>query len=580
MALDLGAGLADIRTALAQLPALAAEASVSEQGADLPALPERWTFEDVPDAFLVTNNGTGFGGVDAGMSIRCTPAPLEANVFSGDRGANRLANILDGELKGTGAATMWEDDQVVTIDLTFERPIQLNRMALDAWFATGSSKGKLFQLGHIRMLAGIDGFADDSRVLIDRPDSETYPSWGSPVTYRAGNLDTQAQQLRLILTPRPGTAIYVAELRLWATGNWLAERFRNNPGSANPFPVIHTADIDADSNPEILLGAASGDLVCLDRNGKERWRVQTGSPVHALSSIAASAENGPRRVIAGGDGAVVHAVSPAGETLWTFEIPQYKRKGIVRVILPANLDGTGRQTAVVGAENWRYYALDADGNEQWHYESVHPSTAGLAVDLTDDGKDEVVLGTAYYWWTCVNPDGTKRWGHRTRGGPGANVIAAGNVTGDSAPEVAFGGADTLVQTVTAKGTNLWTFSTGDEVTALQCVDADGDGFDEILAGSLSFNVYCLDGDGTMLWQHDLGAPVTAAQTVTYEGRTVLAAGCADGTVTLVRALDGTVLAGYDAAAPVLALTSTSRTLLVSTGDGRLIALSLTQDREN
>lgn len=228
---------------------------------------------------------------------------------------------------------------------------------------------------------------------------------------------------------------------------------------------------------------------------------------------------------------------------------------------------------MIGGENWRYYAVDAGGRERWHYESVHAATAGLAVDLDGDKRDECVLGTSYYWWTCVGPGGAKRWSYRTAGGPGARALAAGNVRGDGRPEVIFGGEDTLVQTVSAAGKRLWTFSTGDEVTALCCLDADRDGRDEIFAASLSFNVYCLDGAGRLRWRRDLGAPVLTATAARFHGAAVLAAGCGDGSVVLLRLADGQVLARHAAGAAVSGLAAADKRLIVVAA-GKVLCLSL------
>ena len=540
---------------------------------NLPALRKRWTRADFPKELMITANGNAFGSVDAGMRVTCRPDPLPANMFSGEAGANTPSNMFDNQLQGTGAATMWADDQEVTIDLAFDEVCSIERLSLDAWFATRSSKGKTFQLGRLQVLASKDGFAADTRVLVEQRDDKTYPSWGNPVNHTFDGLEADARSVRLVLTPRPGSAIYIAEIRLFAKGRWLSERFAAVGGGGNLFPAIEVTDVDGDGRAECLAGAASGALICWGADGQERWRADTGGALQAVSSIA-DGRTGRRVVVVGGKSATVYAYDHAGKALWTYDVETYKRKGIVRVIFPAGLDGNGQQVAIVGAENWRYYALDSTGEKRWHYESVHPSTAGLAVDLNGDGRQEAVLGTAYYWWPCVQPDGSKLWGYRTAGGPGANAVGAGDLDGDGKPEVVFGGADTFVQAAGNGGERLWQFNTGDEVTAVHCLDTDGNGTVEVLVTSLSFNAYCLNGAGELVWQRELGSPIVKATPVTFDERPALAAGCGNGSVVLLDVRTGRPLARGDAGAAVLDMKATGTTLAVSTSAGNFIVFDL------
>ena len=163
------------------------------------------------------------------------------------------------------------------------------------------------------------------------------------------------------------------------------------------------ADIDADGSDEIFAGAESGYVYCLNSDGSLRWSFNTQAAVSDLATVDFLGD-GQRWVVAGGPGGKVFGIDHDGKERWTCQIPFYKRAGHVRVIFPADLAGEGRQVAIVGAENWHYYALDASGSHIWQYESVHPSTAGTAADLDGDGKEELALGTAYYWWHLINPD--------------------------------------------------------------------------------------------------------------------------------------------------------------------------------
>jgi len=512
---------------------------------DAPEMTQRWAYIELPDNFLLTGNPGEPASVDAVQSVSASPDPREANVFSGIVGANELGSIFDGRDDGTSDATMWADDEEVTIDLELLNSYHLERLDLRAWFATSSSKGATFQLGRIRLLGSNDGFAADERTLVDFTDEEMHANWGLPIhdpqPYEF-ELDANAKNLRLILTPRPGTAVYVAELQLWGTGEGLeklAAAQADEGKAAYAFNTVHTADLDGDGAVEVLAGNSNGKVYCLGADGEERWDYDCDVEVNSVTTVDLTGD-GQLTVIAGAMNGLVIALSADGEHLWTYEVPYYKRTPHVRVVFGADLAGDGSQAVIAGADSWRYYAIDAQGNELWHFESVHGSTAGAAADLDADGRDEVLAGTEYYSWHAINPDGSRRFGVRTAGGPCANAVAAGDIDGDGRQEAIFGGADTTVQVVSPDGERLWVLNTGDEVTDLACVDVDGDGADEILVSSLSFNVYCLKGDGTIAWRTSLPNQLRTLTVLAGEPLG-LAVGCDDRAVYALNASDGAII---------------------------------------
>jgi outer membrane protein assembly factor BamB len=520
------------------------------------ALQAVWSFLDKPDGYLVTANTGGVNRVDAGMKVSCSPAPREANLFNGKPGENTTTNLFDGVLEGVPAATQWGKDEEATLDLAFAQPIDLLRLQLDAWFAASSSKGEIFQLGRIQVLAGDS--PDSLKPLADQRDEGTHPSWGTPVPYELPLAGT-ARCVRLILTPRPGTGVYLAELRLWGKAAWLDQRRLASGSPGDPYLCAVLDDLDGDGNEDVALGSKGGVLLRLDEQGNPVARMDCRRTVRALAAVDFG--GGPRTLVAGGDDACVFGFAPDGKALWEYAIPRYKKTGVVRVLTPVHT--AKGQLVLAGADNWRYHALDGKGQYLWHLETVHDSTAACAADLDGDGAQEAILGTSYYWWTAASGDGRELWRYRTRGGPGANVVAAADLDGDGKQEALFGGEDTLVQAATPAGKPLWQFNTGDEVTGLLCADLTGDGKPAVVASSLSFNVYALDGKGQLLWRTDLGAPVV--KLATLAGKRLVAA-CGDGTVAVLDA-KGTVVARGTVDATPLALATRGAHILVTDAKG-------------
>lgn len=544
-----------------------------------PALKPVWSYAEKLDTYLITNNPDAFEAVDAGVKLSAKPEPLPQNIFAQDN-TNTVDNLLDGALLTSDGGVMWADGQQVTLDLAFDNVYDLNRLLLKSWFASSSSKNKLFQLGSLKVLASTDGFKQDSRTLVDFTDTEQHGNWGAPSygpqSYDFPKITGQARQLRLILTPRPGTALYLSELMVWGDRPGLAIDMAAKLASGAPvhtFTALKSADLTGDGNQELLAGSTNGTVYCFAEGGKILWKGDCGATVNDVSVVDFNGD-GKKTVIAGCMEARMVAFDASGKQLWIFNPPYYKRAGHVRTVFPADITGTGKQVAIAGADNWHYYAVDANGKEIWRYESVHGSTAGCAADMDGDKKQEIIAGTEYYWWHVINPDGSRRFGYNTKGGPCANAVAAGDLNGDGKQEALFGGADTLVHALDADGKLLWTFNTGDEVEALKCADVNGDGKDEVLIGSLSFNLYCLDGSGKPLWRHDLGNQVRTLATLQRGNQTLVAAGCDDGNVYVFNGADGKLVFRQPTKSDIVALTATKDALVASTGDGNLTVFDL------
>jgi len=575
---DLVRGL--VRDAIAAAPPVKQPAVA---GAEAPPLTALWSYREKLESYVVTDNAGAFEAVDAGLEMSCQPEPLPQNVFSQVAGINTLDNITDGVLLQTDGGVQWDDDQQVAITLSFDNIYDVDAITMKAWFATSSSKDKLFQLGRAVVEASDDGFKADVRTIVDFTDEETHGNWGAPgygpVSYEFGDLGAHARGLRLTLTPRPGTAIYLGEVEVWGNREGLEldlATLRDRGVPVHVFNSLWAADVDGDGADEVIAGSTNGKVYLFDGDGTLLWSREAGGVVNSVCAADLRGD-GNLAVIAGCTGATVSAFSAAGEELWTFEVPRYKRTGHVRCVFPADLTGDGKQAVIAGADNWRYYALDAEGSKLWHFESVHGSTAGAAADLDGDGKEEVICGTEYYWWPVVKPDGSRLFSYSTRTGPGVNAALAADLTGDGTPEVIFGGQDSNVHTVSAAGKLLWQFNTGDEVTGLASIGPD-EGAKTLIVGSRSFNLYAVDGEGGLVWRTDLGYAVTdVAVLAGPEGPRVVAA-AEDGSVCVVEPAEGRIIGRFaagDAALTVVAADLDGdgvQEIVASSADGNMAAL--------
>ncbi len=553
-------------------------------GGEAPALAELWSYRENLENYLLTGNRSAFEAVEAGLQISCDPEPMERNVFgAADAPTNTLNNIIDGVLLQTDGGVQWDDDQPVTIDLHLDGIYDIDAVVVKAWFATSSSKDKLFQLGRAVIEASDDGFAADTRPLVDFADEEVYGNWGAPGhaphTYRFDELDTHAKDFRLTLTPRPGTAIYLAEVEVWGDREGLeldAATMAERGLPVHTFTDMWASDVDGDGADEVIAGSSNGKVYLFESDGTVAWSSPTAGPVNVVCAADLRGD-GEIAIIAGTNEATVEAFDAAGEQLWAYEIAQYKGAGRVRDVFPADLGGTGAQSVIVSADSWRYYALDAAGTLLWQYESVRKGRAGTAADLDGDGKQEIICGTEYYWWSGVDGEGNKLFGYSTRTGPGANDVTVADITGDGEPEVLFGGEDGNIHVVSTAGKLLWQFATGDEITSVATVGPE-DGTQTLIAGSRIFNLYAFDGQGEATWVTDMGYPVMDIATLQRTGAQAIAATMGDGATCIVDPTDGTITGKFAAAGAGMVLIAAdldgdgNDEIVLSSRDGNLTAI--------
>ncbi|MEN6347512.1 MAG: PQQ-binding-like beta-propeller repeat protein [Armatimonadia bacterium] len=510
------------------------------------ALKQAWSYRERPTTYLLTANKGAQEAVDCGLKITASPEPLAANVFSGAPGQNTADKAVDGGVQGTENCVMWADDQPATLRLDLDRDYDVSKLVVKAWFVTVSSKDKKFQVGKIGAEASLDGFVGDVRSLVDFTDTAMHGNWGDPAhepqVYEFP-LKAKAKNLRLTLTPRPGTAIYLAEVEVWGDRAGLSEEIAAKPrASSLGFSAVTQADINGDGVREVLAGLPTGKLLAISATGERLWEAMLPGAINALGAVDFEGSGKPT-IVAGCMGARAVALSPEGKVLWTFEAPYYKRVGHMRVVFPADLEGKGKQVAILGSDNWHFYAVDAQGKQIWAYESVHGSTCGAAADVDGDGRQEVVAGTEYYWWHVVRPDGKALFSYSTRSGPHANAATTASLDGDKTRCVVFGGADGNVHVLGPDGKLRWQFNAGDEIVSVSAADVNGDGKDEIIAGSMNFNVFAIDSTGKAVWRTDVGSEVTGTRVANTEKGPQVVVTSRDGGLYVLEGATGAVRAG-------------------------------------
>ena len=256
----------------------------------------------------------------------------------------------------------------------------------------------------------------------------------------------------------------------------------------------------------------------------------------------------------------------------------------------ADLTAAPGREVVVSSIHGNVTAVAAGGTVAWRtsFAAVGETDAivqqrPLVGDVDDDGGREVVVGSGSEL-LVVNADGSVAW---NRSVPSSYVVAT-QADDDPASELLVGDGRTLTALDGETGERQWTSDPEAPLRYREVADGDGDGTDELYAGTFEGGVVAVDvHSGDVEWRTTVsgeGQPVWAPVTADLDGDGDLAVVTTsrDGTVTVLAADGGRVLATYQRAVPIETHVTLADAdgddraeILVRYGDGRVVALDYT-----
>jgi len=166
-----------------------------------------------------------------------------------------------------------------------------------------------------------------------------------------------------------------------------------------------------------------------------------------------------------------------------------------------DLDNDGRKEIVVGSADGRVYVLNDEGHLEWRQELGGSVIAVHVADLDGSGTAAVVVGTGpdtpgIY---ALSSAGEMKWGYATEGG--AWAVTSADLDDDGLHEIVAGADDGMIYILDSFGRLRGSYRAARRVHGLVVTDLDGDGQDDVVARSGN-DVYLLT--------------VLAAQTVSAE----------------------------------------------------------------
>lgn len=229
-------------------------------------------------------------------------------------------------------------------------------------------------------------------------------------------------------------------------------------------------------------------LCAVNPDGSKKWEL-------ALDGYAKPAIGSDGTVYASTGYGQLYAISPRGQTLWTFTA------GDVGLTSPTIASDN---TIYLGATNNTLYAINPDGSKKWGF-AIEGGVLATAI-----GPDETIYATANEKLCAVNPNGSKKW-----------VFIAGGWI-ETPPSVGSNGtiyflaSDEKLYALNPDGSKKWEFLTGGQLLSSPVIGPDG-----TIYLMTRFMLYAIDPQGTKIWEYHIssegGAAIVDAEGTVYVG---------------------------------------------------------------
>ncbi|MBN1641165.1 MAG: PQQ-binding-like beta-propeller repeat protein [Anaerolineae bacterium] len=335
-----------------------------------------------------------------------------------------------------------------------------------------------------------------------------------------------------------------ARARTFAQPTWALEL----PGAHTPYSACLGA-ASPEGTSALYVGTVEGALFCVEE-GRVAWQFQAGGRINSVAVDDVDGDGQPEVVIGSADHSA-YLLDASGRERWRQTLPPYLHEPFARVVTTADLGLEEGRAVIVGGKNCHVHAFTPAGVELWRHEVIHGVKDLAPVDMTGDGRDEILAVTDWSTYQCIDATGKGLWpvwSVHSRYGRGTNVVRGADIDGDGAPEMICGAIDSCVYAFTRGGDLLWEFFTGEEISALAFLDLDGDGVPETIAGAMNGYVYALDARGREIWRRGVGEEVNSLA-ILPEAGPAIAVG-ADGPLVALLDARGQVRSTLDSGSPV------------------------------
>jgi outer membrane protein assembly factor BamB len=291
---------------------------------------------------------------------------------------------------------------------------------------------------------------------------------------------------------------------------WTYER----PPGVLTSPIV--ADINDDSENEVVFGGTDGKVTALDENGNFLWEVQEKA-ITAAGTVGDVDGDGKQEVIVtelqhfpSGGLSIIVLNGEDGSEVWRFTPPTLTlEEGFSPSPILEDITGDGIFDILVGGMTYSYYALDGPtGAVLWtsNYEHFIRSSSPMA-DIDLDGRNEIVGIDNHALMKIHDAEtGAVEWQGYMGYCIGATP-AIGELDGDPYGEIVFSMCvDGGIMVLNHDGSLLWMVDNNDMYYASPVlIDIDGDGLEDVVnTESSKQTVYAFKGtNGAVIWEKKL-----------------------------------------------------------------------------
>lgn len=266
----------------------------------------------------------------------------------------------------------------------------------------------------------------------------------------------------------------------------------------------------ANANEPALLAVANADgiLRCVDaQSGASRWQFPIGTVEWGGALWTDLDGDGAQEIVAGTEHDGVIALDATGHVRWRYpERTAAEAPNVRAPMAAADIDGDHR-AELFGCAAWGVFCLNPDGALRWQTAPGDDFTGSPSVaDADRDGRAEVYCSARNdnATWCFDAETGAIRWQAPMAGGPDiypGSAIAIGDIDQDGRAEIISGTAKGQLYVFTPEGAIRWIYTIEKPAhLAASLGDVDGDGRIEVLAVSGDHYVYCLDERGELKWK--------------------------------------------------------------------------------
>ena len=308
---------------------------------------------------------------------------------------------------------------------------------------------------------------------------------------------------------------------------------------------LTTGNVNDAPGADVLVGTNLNYIAVLNGfNGETLWYNEMDSRVQSVITADVN-QDGVDEIFIGTRSYVYALDGRSGDILWSSG-----GNGATKLLYT---DVQGHGDVLVGCGGSHIFVMDVDDGERLWYQRIDvPDTLDIALgDLNRDGIVDVVgvaaanQGTRGKVSAFQCSDGELLWTYELPVNVYGSIVAAGDVDGDSSPEVAVGAENNKLYVLRGDGAEvLWSkVSVYNEYSDVLIFDLEGDGTTEVVGLADDVGVYAGDSGSEIFVSWSLNKPLRV-ELIREGPRTDLVVGHYGGALSVRNASNGSTLWEY------------------------------------